>query len=115
MVIYQGDVFWVNLGDPSGAAPGYRRPAVVIQNDTFNQSLIDTVVICMLTTNLYLAHSPGNVLLTLGEANLPQQSVVNISQIFTMDKQDLVEKIGSLSPRSLHRVLAGVYQLIDPM
>jgi mRNA interferase MazF len=114
MVIFQGDVYWVDFGEPSSSAPGYRRPAVVIQNDIFNQSPIDTVVVCVVTTNLELAHSPGNVLLALGEANLPKPSVVNISQIFTWDKRDLLEKIGSLTPRSLDQVLAGVYQLIEP-
>jgi mRNA interferase MazF len=115
MVIFQGDVFWVEAGESSGASPGYRRPFVVIQNDIFNQSRIETVVACALSTNLHLAQSPGNVLLKAEEANLPKQSVVNISQIFTMDKRDLTEKIGSLSPRSLDRVLTGVNQLIEPV
>jgi len=114
MVIFQGDVFWADLDESSGAGPGYRRPAVVIQNDIFNHSPIDTVVICMLTTNLALAESPGNVLLAEGEANLPKRSVVNVSQIFTLDKRDLLEKIGSLSSRNLERVLVGVYQIFEP-
>ena len=114
MVIAQGDLYWVDLGDPSGSAPGYRHPHVVIQNNLFNASRIDTVVVCALTSNLRRAAAPGNVLLEPGEADLPKQSVVNVSQIYTVDKQDLVEKIGTLSPRRIRQVLAGVMLVIEP-
>ena len=66
MVIRQGDVFWIDLDEPSGAGPGYRHPHVIIQNDIFNQSRIDTVVVCVITSNLRRAESPGNVLLEKG-------------------------------------------------
>lgn len=92
MVINQGDVFWIDLGEPSGSAPAYLHPHVVIQNNLFNRSRINTVVICPLTSNLKRAEAPGNVLLAQGEANLPKRSVVNVSQIFTLDKSDLVGK-----------------------
>lgn len=114
MVIDQGDVFWVDLGEPIGSAPGYRHPHVVIQNNAFNQSQIKTIVVCALTSNLKRASSPGNVLLEIGEANLPKPSVVNISQIFTVDKSQLVEKIGSLSGQRVQEILDGVYLLLDP-
>ncbi|MDB9526533.1 type II toxin-antitoxin system PemK/MazF family toxin [Oscillatoria sp. CS-180] len=114
MVINQGDVFWVDLGEPIGSAPGYRHPHVVVQNNAFNQSQIKTVVVCVLTSNLKRTSSPGNVLLEVGEANLPKQSVVNISQIFTIDKGQLVEKIGSLSEQRMQKILDGVYLLLDP-
>ncbi len=114
MVIKQGDVFWVDLGEPSGSEPGYRHPHVVIQNNVFNQSRINTVVVCVLTSNLKLAQAPGNVLLKEGEANLPKQSVVNISQIFTVDKKDLVEKIGTLSRQRIRQILDGILLLIAP-
>jgi mRNA interferase MazF len=91
VVIHQGDVYWINLGTPKGSEPGYRHPYVVIQNDVFNCSRISTVVVCTLTSNLKRAESPGNVLLEKGEANLTKQSVVNITQIFTIDKSRLVE------------------------
>jgi mRNA interferase MazF len=91
VVIHQGDVYWINLGTPKGSEPGYRHPYVVIQNDVFNCSRISTVVVCALTSNLKRAESPGNVLLEKGEANLTKQSVVNITQIFTIDKSRLVE------------------------
>lgn len=114
MVIQQGDVFWVDLEAPSGSGPGYRRPCVVIQKDTFNRSNIGTTVICIISSNLAIARSPGNVLLSEGEASLAKRSVVNISQVFTVDKQDLQEKIGALSERNLQRVLNGIRFLIEP-
>lgn len=114
MVINQGDVYWVDLGEPSGSGRGYVRPFVVIQNNVFNSSRIHTVVICALTSNLRRAQAPGNVLLNEGEANLTKQSVVNISQIFTVDKQDLVEKIGILSASRVSQILAGIQLLLEP-
>ncbi|MCB0155563.1 MAG: type II toxin-antitoxin system PemK/MazF family toxin, partial [Anaerolineae bacterium] len=85
MVIEQGEIYWIDLGDPTGSSPGYRHPHVVIQNNIFNQSRINTVVVCVITSNLKRAEAPGNVLLNEGEGNLPKQSVVNVSQIFTVD------------------------------
>jgi mRNA interferase MazF len=114
VVINQGDVFWVELGEPSGSEPGYRHPHLVIQNNVFNRSHISTVVVCSLTSNLRRAESPGNVLLEEGEANLSKPSVVNVTQIFTVNKQDLVEKIGSLSPDRIALVLDGIELLITP-
>ncbi len=114
MVIKQGDIYWVDLGDPAGSGPGYRHPHVVIQNNIFNRSRINTVIVCALTSNLTRAKSPGNVLLAKNEANLPKQSVVNVSQIFTVDKHDLEEKIGSLSPQRVRQILAGIRLLIEP-
>lgn len=114
MVIDQGDIFWVDLGEPSGSEPGYRHPHVVIQNNVFNRSRINSVVVCVVTSNLKRAEAPGNVALEKGEANLPRQSVVNVSQIYTVDKRDLVEKIGRLSRRRVRQVLAGVMLVIEP-
>ncbi len=114
MVIEQGDVFWVDLGEPSGSGPGYRHPHVVIQNNVFNRSRINTVVVCVLTSNLKRGQAPGNVLLEKGEANLPKQSVVNVSQLFTIDKRDLVEKIGTLSRKRIRKILDGVLLVIEP-
>jgi mRNA interferase MazF len=114
MVINQGDVFWVDLSEPSGSEPGYRHPHVVIQNNVFNRSRINTVVVCTLTSNLKRAQAPGNVLLEKREANLPKQRVVNVSQIFTVDKRDLDEKIGTLSRRRVRQILDGVRLVIEP-
>ncbi|HDQ74014.1 MAG TPA: type II toxin-antitoxin system PemK/MazF family toxin [Chloroflexi bacterium] len=114
MVINQGDVFWIDLGNPSGSQPGYRHPHVIVQNNVFNRSRINTVVVCELTSNLRRAQAPGNVLLEKGEANLPKQSVVNVSQIFTVDKRDLDEWIGTLSSRRMRQVLNGIRLVIEP-
>ena len=114
MVINQGDIFWVEFGEPSGSEPGYRHPHVVIQNNVFNHSRIQTVVVCALTSNLKRAKAPGNVLLERGEATLPKQSVVNISQLFTVNKSDLVEKVGSLSRNRVYQILEGIQLLITP-
>jgi len=114
MVIHQGDIFWVDLDAPVGSEPGYRHPHVVIQNNIFNQSLINTVVVCALTSNLKRANAPGNVLLDKGEANLPKQSVINISQLFTVNKSDLSEKIGSLTREQFSQVYEGIKLLVAP-
>jgi len=87
---------------------------MVIQNNVFNRSRINTVVVCSLTSNLQRAHSPGNVMLNKGEANLTKKSVINITQIFTVDKRDLVEKIGSISSERMTQVLEGIELLISP-
>ncbi|MFB3884455.1 MAG: type II toxin-antitoxin system PemK/MazF family toxin [Thermodesulfobacteriota bacterium] len=114
MNIKQGDIFWVNLGSPRGSEPGYRHPHVVIQNNLFNQSKISTVVVCALTSNLTRAKSPGNVLLRKGEGNLKKESVVNITQMITVNKSDLIEKIGSLSPARIREIIEGITLLIEP-
>ena len=114
MVSNQGDIFWIELDEPAGSAPGYRHPHVVIQNNVFNRSRINTVVVCALTSNLRRATAPGNVLLEPGEANLPRQSVVNVSQIFTVDKSQLSEKIGTLSARRVRDILNGIRLLTEP-
>jgi mRNA interferase MazF len=114
MVINQGDIFWINLDEPSGSEPGYRHPHVVIQNNLFNRSLINTVVVCALTSNLKRANAPGNVLLNKGEANLPKKSVINISQIFTVNKSDLSEKIGSLTRDRFSQVYEGIKLFAEP-
>jgi Growth inhibitor len=114
MVINQGDIYWVELNDPVGSEPGYIHPNVVIQNNLYNQSKIHTVIICGLTSNLKYAQSPGNVLLEESEANLPKASVVNVSQLLTVDKTQLGEYIGTLSKKRLYQVLQGVTSFLEP-
>jgi len=113
-VIRQGDIYWIDLGSPGGSGPGYRHPHLVVQNNLFNQSRINAVVVCALTSNLKRARAPGNVLLRAGEANLPKASVVNISQLFTVDKARLRQRIGSLSPERLRAALDGIVLLLEP-
>lgn len=114
MVIKQGEIYWVDLGDPRGSKPAFRHPHIVIQNNLFNSSRLNTVVVCTLTSNLKRADAPGNVLLQKGEANLPKQSVVNITQIFTVNKSDLEEKIGKVSEACLGEILDGIKLLTEP-
>ena len=114
MVIDQGDVYWINFDEPSGSEPGYRHPHIVIQNNVFNRSRINTVVVCSVTSNLKRSKSPGNVTLNKSEANLPKKSVVNITQIFTVNKSDLSEKIGTLSKQRINEVLEGIRLLTEP-
>ena len=114
MVIKQGDIFWINLDQPSGSEPGYSHPFVVVQNNIFNKSQIGTVIVCVITSNLKRAKSPGNILLFPGESNLPEQSVINISQVYTVDKKDLSEKIGILSPERVQEMLDGIDLIVKP-
>jgi mRNA interferase MazF len=114
MVIKQGDVYWIDFDEPAGSEPGYRHPHVVIQNNIFNHSRINTVVVCSLTSNLKRSNSPGNVTLKKGEADLPKKSVVNISQLFTVNKSDLSEKIGTLSKQRIAQILDGIRLLTEP-
>lgn len=113
-MVTQGDVFWVDTGEPYGSSPGHVRPFVIVQNNLFNRSRIGTVVACALTSNLRRAMNPGNVLLDPGEANLPRQSVVNVSQIATLDKGRLGDRIGTLSGNRVREILRGINLLLEP-
>ncbi len=114
MVINQGDLYWVELGIPIGSAPGYRRPHIVVQNNFFNHGRLNTVVVCGLTTNLARAGAPGNVLLRKGDGGLSQDSVVVVSQMQTIDKQELNEYIGTLSAYRVRQILDGIRFLTEP-
>ena len=114
MVIRQGDIFWIDLGPPRGSEPGYRHPYVVIQNNLVNASCIQTVMLCMVTSNLKRANAPGNVRLGAKEAGLKKPSVVNVSQVFTVPKEALVTRCGTLSPSRIRAILDGVYLLLEP-
>jgi mRNA interferase MazF len=114
MVINQGDIYWIDLEEPSGSEPGYRHPHVVIQNNLFNRSRINTVVVCALSSNVRRANVPGNVLLEPGEAGLSKQSVILVSQIFTVDKSQISEYVGTLSVRRTRQILDGVRLVIEP-
>ena len=94
--MYRDEIWWANLSDPTGSEPGYRRPVLLIQGDTFNQSNINTVIIATITSNLRLADAPGNIFLSRQDSGLPRDSVVNVAQILTIDKSLLTERVGSL-------------------
>jgi mRNA interferase MazF len=114
MDIKQGDIYWIDFGTPKGSEPGFRHPHIVIQNNVFNASKIRTVVVCALTSNLKWAKSPGNILIKKGEGNIPKDSVVNISQIETVDKSFLTEKIGTLSRSRIKKIIEGIHLLMEP-
>jgi mRNA interferase MazF len=107
-VINRGDVFWIAPDETREPIPSYSHPHVVVQDDVFNQSRITTVIVCALTSNLQRANEPGNVLLDVGEGDLPKQSVVVVSQISSVDKSRLGERIGSLSEARVEQILAGL-------
>lgn len=110
MTIAQGDVWWADLPEPSGSGPGFRRPrpVVVIQGDALNRSRIGTVVCVPLTSNLKWATAPGNLLLPASVTGLPKESVANVSQLVTLDKTDLTERMGKLARPKLELVLSGI-------
>lgn len=104
--MYRGELWWANLPDPVGSEPGYRRPVLVVQDDAFTQSRISTVIVVVISSNIQLAEAPGNVRLPRGVSGLPKDSVINVSQILTVDKTFLVERIGSI-PDSLQEEVDG--------
>lgn len=113
--VRQGQVFWLDFGPQAGSAPADRHPCVVVQNDVFNQSAIATTVVCLITSNLTRAKAPGNLLLKKGEAGLPKPCVVNVSQVLTVDKTELVEYSGKLSAASAAAVRDGLHLLFEKL
>jgi len=107
-------VYWFDFGEPRGSEPGYRRPVMVVSNDVSNASAIRTVVVCGVTSNPRLSAARWNVVLNAGEANLPRPSVVNVSQLSTLDKADLPRDAyaGQLSDLRIDEIVAGVVLLI---
>ncbi len=114
MVIEQGDVVWVSLPPARGSAPAGRRPAVVVQHDRFNRTAISTTVVAAVTSNLKYARLPGNVRLRKGEAGLSRASVVNVTQVATIDRSDIDARLGRLSPARLARVWRGLRFVLEP-
>ena len=108
MVGERGEIWWADLGEPRGSSPGFERPVLIIQSDFFNQSKIKTCVVAMITTNLRLADIAGNVLLSTRTSNLEKESVVNVSQIFTVDRQDLLDFVGTVSEKKMEQIDKGL-------
>lgn len=113
MVIARGEVWWADLPDPTGALPGYRRPVLVVQSDTFNRSRIATVTVVALTGHIRLLDAPGNVLVSGKASGLPRDSVVNVSQILTVHRDLLTERVRPLSPALLKQVNDGLRFALD--
>lgn len=108
MVVCQGEIWWADLPSPTGSGPGFRRPVVVVQGEALNQSRIATVVCVPLTSNVRWADAPGNVALSPRLTGLPKESVANVSQILTLDRDVLTERVGRLTQAKLGLILAGI-------
>jgi mRNA interferase MazF len=104
----RGEVWWALLHKPDGSGPGMRRPVLIVQSNPFNESWIATVILAIITSNLGLAQARGNVRLSRSHSGLPKPSVVNVSQIYTVDRRRLTERVKSLSPQVMQRVDEGV-------
>jgi mRNA interferase MazF len=114
MVIHQGDVVWMSLPGAAGSAPAGRRPAVVLQHDRFNRTAIATAVVVAITSKLKYAELPGNVRLRKGEGGLPRASVVNVTQVATVDRDNIGPRLGTLTQPRLAQVWAGVRLVCEP-
>jgi mRNA interferase MazF len=108
VVISQGEVWWAELAPPTGSGSGFRRPVAVVQGDSFNRSRIATVICVPLTSNLRLGRAPGNVLIEAATSGLPRDSVANVSQIVTLDRSLLSERVGALPSEVLNLILTGI-------
>jgi mRNA interferase MazF len=109
----RGDIWWATLPDPTGSAAGYRRPIVVVQSNAFTSSRIATIIVVAITSNLRLATAPGNVFLPATESGLPKDSVINVSQIITLDKSMLDEYVDRVSATTLTHVEEGIRLVLD--
>jgi mRNA interferase MazF len=109
----RGEIWWACLPQPAGSAPGFRRPVLIVQADSFTRSKINTVVIAVITSNTALAVAPGNVLIKPRSSRLPKDSVVNVSQLFTADKASLTEKVGSLDRHTMEQVDIGLRMVLS--
>ena len=107
-MIERGEIWWAELQEPAGSGPGYKRPLVVIQSNDFNKSRINTIIAVVLTTNMKLVDSPGNVMLPKKMTGLPQDSVANVSQIITVDRYYLSDRIGILPAGTMRRIDDGL-------
>ena len=104
----RGEIWWAALPTPASSEPGYRRPILIIQSDSFNRSRIATIIGVVITSNLRLAEAPGNIRLTKRDSGLPKRSVVNVSQMLTVDKSFLTEKVGRLSAVKMQEIEKGI-------
>lgn len=113
MVVERREVWWADLEEPRGSEPGYRRPLLIVQADAFNRSRIRTVIGVALSSNTALLDAPGNVLVPAKRSGLPRDSVANVSQIVTLDRDFLREKVGKVPPRLMAQIDAGVCLVLD--
>ena len=109
----RGEIWWAALPDPAGSEPGYRRPVLVVQSDPFTQSAIKTIVCAAITSNLHLASAPGNVRIAVRSSGLPKPSVINVSQIASMDRMFLKERIKTLDAQTMRQVDEGLRLVLN--
>ena len=107
-MIRRGQIWWAGLPEPVGSGPGFRRPVLIIQSDVFNSSRIQTVIVAVITSNVNLGRAPGNVILRAGFSDLKVDSVVNVSQLITIDQSLLTEYAGTVAPRTMSQVDRGL-------
>ena len=107
-MVNRGQVWWAELPEPAASEPGYKRPVVIVQSDTFNKSRINTVIVIAITSNLRLADAPGNVRLSRSKTGLDRDAVANVSQIITLDKQFLSQQIGQLDALTTRQIDEGL-------
>lgn len=113
MVIQRGEIWWAELEEPRGSEPGYRRPLLIVQADAFNRSRVQTVLAVVLTSNLRLVDAPGNVLVPKRLSGLPKDSVANVSQLVTVDRDVLAERVGKLAGPVMSAVENGLRLVLD--
>ncbi len=113
MVIKRGQIWWAELPEPVGSEPGYKRPLLIIQSNDFNKSKISTIIAAVITSNIRLTAAPGNILLSTKKSKLPKESVINISQLITIDKSFLTEKISTLPTSIMAKVDEGVRLILQ--
>ena len=113
MVINRGEIWWTDLPEPTGSSPGYRRPVIIIQSDIFNKANLNTSIVALVTTNLELEKMRGNVLLKKHQSGLPKDSIVNVTQVFTLDKSLLLEFVSALSERKIEQIDKGLSLVIS--
>lgn len=113
MVISRGEIYWADLGPPSGSRPAKRRPLLVVQSDPYNASRLATVLAAVVTSNTALATMPGNVFLPATTTGLPRDSIVNITALVTLDKTDLTDRVGEVPPSLMHEVDRGLRRVLD--
>jgi mRNA interferase MazF len=111
--VKRGQIWWAELSEPHGSEPGYRRPVIVVQADEFNASRIQTVIVVAITSNLRLAEAPGNIYLASSKSGLPKDSVINVSQVLTIDRGFLTEQIGQLSRTTEQQLDKGLHLVLS--
>ena len=111
MVVQRGEIWWADLADPRASEPGFRRPVLIVQADAFNRSRLGTVIALVMTSNMRLLDAPGNVLVPV--MGLPKDSVANVTQLVTLDRDYLLERAGQAPSRLLTRIAAGLRLVLD--